>query len=491
MKHMKRMLTALLLVALLLGTVLTLPVAAYESDVSAWQNIQLHGLYVQSDMYIYSDLAEEYMEDWWEGEIPELDGEYVNAPTLNARGFSMSANGEYAYIGTLNGGTARGVVVLDMMTGKVTDFYYNYEDPSSGAPDVIPFSFAKGIAADDRGMVYIGFAYSQNYNLVSLDIAEQKSDGTLERRYNGAVWSNDGVPGNTSGTKVGVNGVDVVRIEDKYYCYVMTNYDVDMLYCYDVTDPANPVLNEDFGDGGRIDFSTSKIAGENYAFSEGQYLDVAEDGTVYLVAEFASGASILAIAPDGNSCSSVLDYSGAYCVEIVGDFMLVGLKDGSSVHVLDKQSGEKVAELFVGFEFGDRIVRMQVINGVLYVGNPGSNESSYNAILTAGLTEEGLELLRERVDSLNGGDEATEAPTDAPTDAPVDDPTEAPTQSPDDQPTEAPTNAPADDATDGAPAGTAADTKPASDDGGCTSVLLSGGALTVLLAAAFVTSKRK
>ncbi len=476
---MKRIWIALLTLALVLSlsTVAVSATEDYEVDASAWENIQLHGLYVQSDMFLYSDLAENYEEYWWEGEIPELDDMYVNAPTLNARGFSMSANGEYAYIGTLNGGTARGVVVLDMMTGIVTDFYYNYEDPEAGSPDVSPFSFAKGLAADDRGMVYVGFAYSQNYNLVTLDIAEQKGDGTLERVYSGAVWS-DGTPGDNAGTKIGVNGVDVVKIEDKYYCYFMTNYDVDRLYCYDVTDPANPVLNESFGQGGYIDFPDTKLAGESETFSEGQYLDVTEDGTVYLVADLASGSAVLAIEPDGKSCT-VQSYSGAYCVEIVGNFMLIGLKDGSSVHVLDKLTGEKVSELYVGFEFGDRIVRMQVIEGVLYVGNAGSNTASFNAILTAGLTDEGLEILRERVESLNN---PPEEETDKETD-PVTQPAEETHE--DTEPSED-TAAPTDSETEVA---SNVDDKPA-DEEGCASVI--GASAAILMdAAAVVVLKKK
>ena len=53
----------------------------------------------------------------------------------------------------------------------------------------------------------------------------------------------------------GINGVEVAKIGDKYYCYVMTNYAYDALYCFDVTNPSKPVLNTDFGTNGYINFS--------------------------------------------------------------------------------------------------------------------------------------------------------------------------------------------------------------------------------------------
>ena len=112
---MKRILTLVLLTALCLGC-MSMTAWAGEDDYTAdtWANAELKGLIYQDGEYINSDVAENYEAWWWEGEIPEMD-DYFMASYINMRGFSMSADGRYAYMGALNGGTGvRGLVVLDM-----------------------------------------------------------------------------------------------------------------------------------------------------------------------------------------------------------------------------------------------------------------------------------------------------------------------------------------------------------------------------------------
>ena len=132
---MKRILTLVLFAALCLGC-LSLTAWAAEEDYTedTWKNAELLGLFSQDSEYINSELAEKYEAWWWEGDIPEID-DYVIASYINMRGFSMSADGRYAYMGALNGGTGvRGVVVLDTQVGRITDLYYSYNEMNALPP---------------------------------------------------------------------------------------------------------------------------------------------------------------------------------------------------------------------------------------------------------------------------------------------------------------------------------------------------------------------
>ena len=204
---MKKIMSLILFSALCLGC-MTMSISAdyTEEDLLG---AKLQGLFYQESDFLYSDLAEDYEAWWWDDYVEELDS-VVTAAYINMRGFSMSADGRYAYMGTLNGGTGmRGVVVLDTQVGKITDMYYSYNEEN--ALPGSPFSYAKGIAADDRGYVYVGFAYSVNYNYLSLGIAQQGADGKLTEVVEIPVYQNDLEPGDEAGTKVGVNGVEVAR----------------------------------------------------------------------------------------------------------------------------------------------------------------------------------------------------------------------------------------------------------------------------------------
>ena len=482
---MKRFLSCLLLVALLIMTA-ALGASAISSDVNAasFAAAELQAIYIQAGADIYSDLNEDYYEFWWEDEVSELEN-WAQASTINMRGFAMSTDGRYLYMGQLNGGSGvRGVAVYDTERCVITDLYYHYNG-EAGDPGN-PFSYAKGIAADDRGYVYVGFAFSKNYNVVNLGIAQQKDDGTLEEVALKAVYE-FGEPGDEGGIHVGVNGVDVAKVGDKYYCYVMVNYDYDALYCFDVTDPASPKLNKDFGEGGCIDFSVGTVAGSGFTLKEGQYMDVDDDGTIWLVVNANEGTDgIMKIAPDGSACVEIVELKGIYCVEHEGGFLLCGMKDGSAVQVLDDASYEAVATVPLTPDYGDRVTRMLVINDVLFVSDAGSDSNPYNAVLAAPLSPEGQDFFDRLVANLSGKGEETESDGDTaetPTEAPAE--TEAPTEAPAD------TNAPAE--TDGeTPTEAPVTEAPGTDapEKGCGSSVASAAVAILTAAAAFVARKK-
>ena len=208
---MKRFLVCLLTVTLLLSlAVVGASAISVNVDDNSWSEAELKPLVIQSDSSIFSEYDDDYYEFWWEDELPESDGNWLMACTVNMRGFGMSPDGRYMYMGTLNGGTGvRGVVVYDTQKCLVTDLYYHY-DGEAGL-DGSPYSYAKGISADDRGYVYVGFAFSKNYNVVNLGIAQQMDDGTLEEVAFEAAYE-FGEPGDEGGIHVGVNGVDVAKV---------------------------------------------------------------------------------------------------------------------------------------------------------------------------------------------------------------------------------------------------------------------------------------
>lgn len=412
---MKKFLIYLCVVAMLFSTMI-LGASAISSDVeaSAFEDLEMMALIYQSGSDVSSDYNDDYWGYWWEGDVPEVDS-YLTACTVNMRGFDMSPDGRYMYCGTLNGGTGvRGVVVLDTATGEVTDLYEKY-DGEAGL-EGSPFSYAKGIATDDRGYVYVGFAFSLNYNVVNLGIAKQNDDGTLEEVSFDSVYA-FGDPGDQGGIKVGVNGVDVAKVGDKYYCYVMTNYSHDALYCLDVTDPTNPKLNKDFGDNGVIDFAYDDcpVALDGFTLDEGQYMDVDDDGVIWLVANAKEGKDgIMRIAPDGSSCLGVIEASGAYCVEHEGGFLLVGAKNAKTVTVLDDASFETLATVTLPDGYGDRVTRIRIVEDILYVCFAGNDNNNSNAIMAAPLTPDAELLLADKAAALSP-EEETNAETEGET----------------------------------------------------------------------------
>ncbi len=488
---MKRIVVMLLTVAMLL-TLATVGTSALSSDVDAstWQSIELKAIINQYGMDIMSDYNEDYWAYWWEDDVPETNN-YCQAATVNMRGFCMSPDGRFAYLGTLNGGTGvRGMLVYDFTTGEITDLYYQY-DGESGLPGS-PYSWAKGIAADDRGYVYVGFAYSLNYNVVHLGIAKQLDDGTVEEQSYTPIYE-FGNPGDQSGIHVGVNGVDVAKVGDRYYCYAMVNYDYDALYCYDVTDPENPILNTDFGTNGCIIFSEPgcPVFGDGFTLKEGQYMDVDDDGIIWLAANGNEGTDgIMRIAPDGSACAEVIALPGVYSVEHEGAYLLCGLKDGSAVVVLDDSSYEEIARIPLTDEYGDRVTRILVINDILFVCDAGNDNNGANAIHAAALTAEGQITLDAMIAGLtpdkgeDGEDTTTDDDGGDPADTKGEDTTAADTA--DDTKGEDATGA-ADDGTKPAD-GTTANPEPADD--GCASSVIAGGALVMLIAAAVVLRRK-
>ncbi|MBE6697905.1 MAG: SMP-30/gluconolactonase/LRE family protein [Ruminococcaceae bacterium] len=483
---MKKCLAIILFAALCLSCLCMSTWAATDQEILS---AELQGLFFQDSDFIYSDVAEDYEAWWWEDYVEETDS-FPMAAYINMRGFSMSADGRYAYMGTLNGGSGvRGVVVLDTQKGRITDLYYTYNEIN--ALEGSPFSYAKGIAADERGYVYVGFAYSSNYNYLSLGVAKQEENGELTEICQIPVYQNEYQPGDSIGTKIGVNGVEVAKVGDKYYCFVMSNYEHDVLYCYDVTDPANPVLNKDFGFEGMIDFADEDcpIELDGKKLDEGQYMAVDDNGTVWLCASLQGGGTgIIKIDPAGTTCQAYIEQSGAYSIAHEGNYLLVGLKDGSAIEVLDDSTYEKVGSIEV--PDADRVTRIQLINDTLYVCGAGNDSMTYNYIYAAPLNADAKAAFDAQVAKLNAyqqsEDDGEETETETETDAEAT--TEAITDAETEATTQAQTNAPGTQA----PQTDAPTETEAQQQGGCGSIIGSGALIAIsVLGACLIVKKKK
>ncbi len=392
---MKRSLTALCsVIGLLLATALS--ISAARASI-AWNSVRPKALYVQNGMTLSSVINPDFSAQWPEFDIPEAGT--TAACTVNMRGFALSPDGHYTYMGIQHGGgdMVRGMYVMETMTGKITDFVCRYDgDTCDGTRP--HFSYPKGIAADTRGYVYVGYTLSTSYNAAYLVIYRQNSDGTLVAVSETPLCSL-GEAGDPFGTKVGINGVTVRELDGKTYAYVVTNYDHDTLCRIDVTDPLNPVFSVDSTYVSSIDLNSLV----DNKFEEAYYLDVAEDGTIYLALSKSDADGIAVITPDGRTCRKFIPQSGVYSVLIYGDYLLCGARTGGQITVLDRTTGKSVGTLSVLDTYGERITRMQIANDVLFICDAGSIEGVANAIYVAPLSAAGKTHLEAIVRAQNTG----------------------------------------------------------------------------------------
>ncbi len=474
---MKRRAFAICTLVLILAVLAILPVSA-DDDITTWNSIRPSPLYIQNGMRLTSTVNPDFFADW--PLFPVAEAGQDATCTVNMRGFALSPDGRYAYMGIQHGGgdVVRGLFVMETMTGKITDFAYRYDGDvcSSG----VPYSYPKGIAADGRGYVYVGYTLSASYNAAYLAIYRQNSDGTLEKLTEQPLC-NLGEPGGPFGTKVGINGVAVRELDGKTYCYVATNYDHDTLVRIDVTAPQKPLFDNTFGKSGVVDLSSGALNLRGYTPDEAQYLDVAPDGTVYLCINATDGRDGIAeLSPDGKICRRVIEQEGAYSVLVYGNFLLCGTRTGGQIAVILRETGKSAGTLSVLDQYGERITRLQVANDVLFICDAGSLEGTANAIYTAPLSDSGKTYLDAIVTAQNTGKTDWYTEPEATTEAPT---------TPDTEPATNATTSPTDTAAQTEAPAAPLPPPPAPPAVGCTSSMASAG-LILLGAACLVLYKK-
>lgn len=236
-------------------------------------------------------------------------------PLTSLRGFAVSPDGNSLYCGYIKG-EFRGVYKTDASTGKKI---WHYQDTGTIQP-----GFCKGIAADDRGYVYVGITLWDSEGEVRfavIDAATGKEISLTSVLING---------------KIGINGIAVKKINDKYLLYFITNYGKSRIYCYDVTDPKAPVLFPSFGTNGFVDLP-ALMHTENF---DANYLTLTDNGDIFLTANSGTGNKgdcVLKISSDGKKLLKKEEIREAYGIFYHKPYLFIStyLDMDSSVIILD------------------------------------------------------------------------------------------------------------------------------------------------------------
>lgn len=274
--------------------------------------------------------------------------------------------------------------------------------------------------------------------------------------------------------------------------YIIVNYDVDYLYRFDVTDPAAPVLDTTFGDGGRVNLQSSP-----YKLKEGNYLDVDVDGTIYMGFVSDSDSGLMVLSEDGKKVLNTVSQNKGYAVTVWENYVIVTSQSSPTcICVYDKASLTLIETIKLTadnvnvscdsffFDGVNSLVGVRVVNDVLYVGDQGSGNTGVDQIFMAPLTVVGQPIVDAFVAGISERLKKVETTAPETTKAPV---TTAPVTEAKPQQTEPATNAP--EVTD-APATSAEATEPAGKSGCGSSAAIGAVALVALLGSAIVIKRK-
>ncbi|MBQ7603738.1 MAG: hypothetical protein IJU75_02175 [Clostridia bacterium] len=276
----------------------------------------------------------------------------MSVSSFEMRGFTVSPDGKFAYCGFLQGG--RLVVKYDVEHSFAEKESYK---PESGDNEL----YCKGLAADDRGYVYVGITHNGES-----DISVAVLDGNMNQI--GYRTDDLGV------SKAGVNGVAVQKLGGKYLLFAVTGYDLDSVRCYDVTDPSNISLFDGFGEGGVMAWATA--GGKE----DPSYIAVDPDGVVYVSSE--KDNAVYKISKDGKKSLGKASVTKAFGLCEYGDYIFAPTKNGggSVVEVLKKSDLSKVSTL----KYEDQKNNLSdaaVGGGKLFVGDHGDNVNASGIVL--------------------------------------------------------------------------------------------------------------
>lgn len=477
---MKKILAALMAV-MMAGAVLAIGVsAAITGSVSenTWGSVELKTMLTEQ-----GDGS---------GYFIETDEIYVEVACTSMRGFAVSPDGKHLFCGFLNIGDS-GLVMLNGENGRIQGFY-KHDD--SLIPEK-PYGYPKGLATDDRGNLYVGLASSSNYNTADFAIVDYNTvdEDMYLKEISVTNITTTGDVGDTSGYKLGINGLDVQKIGDKYYMYVVVNYEINRLYRFDVTDTAHPTLDTTFGKDqkGYLEMGISADSGASYTYEESiskdgktlkemDYFDVVDDGTIYACVTMDDGNRyVVKINATGSEILMMTDAAKKpYSICSVNDeYLVVGSKSGDEIDVLSIDTFEKITEVTVPTGCV-RFTAVRVVKDILYVTDAHDNLGEAEHIYIAGLTTDAATRVDAIIKAVNEAP-ATEPETDKPATEPK---SEAPTE----EQTKTPATTPATNASTGAPT----TVKPSSSSG-CGSAVVGTVALaaSVLMLGGVVAIRKK
>lgn len=322
--------------------------------------------------------------------------------TLDAvqmRAFAVDPNGKYYYGGLLNGGTPT-VYQFDAKNGSEV-CTYTFDDDAG--------SYIKAIATDDRGYVYMGIANAANNGTIYFAICEE--NGLKQVKY---------VQIDIEG-KIGVNGACIRRDGDQYYLYFVTNYDTDRLYCYNVTDVNNPVINTAFGnDGVNKGIGYLDLNSPLFGMSDANNIAVDDMGYLYICANTGNGSkgdTVFKVDAAGTGVVGSVSVAECFGVTAFNGYIAVCTYEGadSKVHIIDSSSLAIVKT--VGYDNANNFCQLGLIGTKLYMADQGPDA----VLVSSDIIFPVEEAPAETTTPVESGDTPTEAPaeTTAPTTAPT------------------------------------------------------------------------
>jgi len=388
---MKRTLS-IIIAALMLLALAAAPAAAIEDN--EWEKLKVTQLVQVSTGINYAD---------------NEDLEYGKQ---TMRGFAVSPDGTRLFGGFLNPGNSSALVMFDTMTSRAIGYYVYYQPLDQKT------SYPKGLDVDDRGYCYVGLAYYPNNgvaNMAILKYDEKDNQTGFLKEVSVTELVHEADPG--TGTKVGVNGLKVKAVGNGYYAYVVINYEVDYLYRFNVTNPETPVLDATFGEGGRMVLGADAFKIEGQAITEGNYLDVDDDGTIYLAATTESGQYLLKISDDGRSVLGYVAQRKAYGVAVWEDKVICSSQNSPHEIIVYRSSNfEKVAQFtiaeenvvipggssidHISYDPINSICTLKVAAGCLFFCDQGSGSGDCDQIFMAALNADGAAFEKTVSDSI-------------------------------------------------------------------------------------------
>jgi hypothetical protein len=275
-----------------------------------------------------------------------LESFYVSTSLSSMRPCAASSDGKTVYVGFIKSGDplARGIGAISVDDGSKTEWIYN--------PGYT--SYTKGVAADDRGYVYVGIAQNPSENYVIIDILSKdgKKAGSLQIDEAG---------------EFGVNGLTVEKIGNAYTLYIITNYGPNRVYSYDVTDVTSPKLNTGFSTNG---YAPLKALSNNTA-CEANYLKADGNGNLYITANLGGGSkgdSILKLSSNGTKLEKLFEVKEAYGIDLAEGYFFVSTYQGASSHVyVYNQTDYTLVKDFTALDGSNNYAGVVYASGRLYV----------------------------------------------------------------------------------------------------------------------------
>lgn len=273
-----------------------------------------------------------------------------DAPSKSLRGMAVSQDGKSLYTGHILL-TANAVRKIDIASKEVQWVYHD------GTKEKL-LEYAKGLAADDRGYVYAIITYN-NSTTIGLSILKD-NDGSAVSETSIDLGMLD----------CGANGIAVCKDGDKYLAYFITNYGANRIYCYDVTDPAAPVINESFGVNGIVNLPVKT----GVEVADANYIAIGPDGSLYVTIKLAQGSkadSIAKLSKDGVKFEKIIDCEEAYGISISGDYLIVTTYQAknSAVKIFSLSDYRLIATVGMDVEKHDHYSQAFLIGNRLYIAD--------------------------------------------------------------------------------------------------------------------------